>query len=223
MRACVIAAGATACLLFFTVTTVIAQGGPHDRVEIAGGVRWMGPLDFGTVDAKETTFGNSTRSLFSTTSQLDRSVGATATVSVRAIRALRVEGSFSYSPTGLTVRVTNDVEKVPDTQARAPVTQFLVEGGLLAPVGARGRLTPFVTGGLGYLRQLNDGRTLVETGRSFYAGGGLYYVRAATHPRRVKATGARVDVRAAFLRDGVAPDSRMRGAPAVTAAFFARF
>ena len=130
---------------------------------------------------------------------------------------------MSFNPTGLSTHLTGDLEGTANTIARAPVTQFLVEGGVLAEGRRHGHFTPFITGGLGYLRQLNDGRTLVETGRSFYLGGGLYYVRTSARPRRVKATGARVDVRAVFLRDGVAPDGAVRGAPAVTAAFFARF
>ncbi len=117
------------------------------------------------------------------------------------------------------------MEGVPDVTVKAPVTQFLFEGGVqMRPVRwTRGRLSPFVTAGIGYLRQLNDGRTLVETGRAWYFGGGLYYERAATHPRRLKATGVRADLRALVLRDGVAPDDTRRGAPAITASVFARF
>lgn len=200
-----------------------AQGVTPGRLELSGGLRWIGPVRFGSVDANETTLGGGARPLFSTDTRLDASVGAGATVSYRVARALRVEGAVAYNPTGLSTRITGDTEGVANTVARAPVTQFLLEAGLLVEAPRRGKLTPFVTGGAGYLRQLNDGRTLVETGRSYYAGAGLYYVRASAHPRRVKAIGARVDLRAVFLRDGVAPDSTIRGVPAVTAALFARF
>jgi hypothetical protein len=105
------------------------------------------------------------------------------------------------------------------------VQQLLVEGGvLLQAASSRTRpFSPFLTTGVGYLRHLNDGRTLVETGSAYYVGGGLYYVRAASRPRRLKATGLRADVRALFMHKGVAPDSDWRPAPAVTAAFFVRF
>ncbi|MEQ1731136.1 MAG: hypothetical protein ABL982_22430 [Vicinamibacterales bacterium] len=195
------------------------------RVELSAGARWIGPVAFGTTAATETTFGGGKRSLFDSSSQLDPSVGGSVGVGVRLTRVLHVEFAAVYNPTGLSTRIKDDVEGVPDLTVTAPVTQFLFEGGLQARPARwhRGRLSPFVTAGVGYLRQLNDGRTLVETGRAWYFGGGLYYERAATHPRRLKATGVRADLRALILRDGVAPDDTRRAAPAITASVFARF
>ena len=202
-----------------------AQTPGAGRVEVSGGARWIGPMAFGTTGATETTFGGGTRTLFDSASQLDPSVGGSVAVGVRLTRSLLAEFAVAYNPTGLSTRISGDVEGVADLTVKAPVTQFLFEGGVQARPArwTRGRLSPFVTAGIGYLRQLNDGRTLVETGRAWYLGGGLYYERAATHPRRLKATGIRADLRALVLRDGVAPDGRWRGAPAITAAVFARF
>ena len=195
------------------------------RLEVSAGARWVGPIAFGTTAATETTFGGGKRTLFDSSSQLDPSVGGTVGVGVRLTRELRAEFAVACSPTGLSTRISGDVEGVTDLTVKAPVTQFLFEGGLQVRAARwrRGRLSPFVTAGMGYLRQLNDGRTLVETGRAWYFGGGLYYERAATHQRRLKATGARADLRALVLRDGVAPDDTWRGAPAITASVFARF
>lgn len=195
------------------------------RIEVSAGGRWVGPVGFGATAANETTFGGGTRALFESDSRLDPSIGGTVAVGVGLTRLLRAEVGVAYNPTGLSTRISADREGVADVTVKAPVTQFLIEGGLLAHMARwrRGRLSPFVTGGLGYLRQLNDGRTLVETGRAWYVGGGLYYERAAAHPRRLKATGVRADVRALILRDGVAPDDSRRGAPSITASVFARF
>ena len=220
MRWC---AGAAVLALVLLPGVAFAQAAESARFEVSGGLRWFGPSGFGTVAANQTVLGGGTRRVFSSDTTLDGSMGAGTSVSYRVARAVRVEAAVAYNPTGLSTRLSGDVEGVANTVARAPVTQFLFEGGLLAAGRRRGPVTPFVTGGAGYLRQLNDGRTLVETGRSYYAGAGLYYVRASAHPRRVKAIGARVDLRAVFLRDGVAPDSTIRGVPAVTAALFARF
>jgi hypothetical protein len=195
------------------------------RVEISAGVRWIGSLDLASVPANETTLGGGQRALFDSTTTLDRSFGGTVTVGVRLSQLIRVEGSAVYSPTQLITRVTDDTEGAPDTAISAPVTQILVEGGVVAtpPPWRTRHVSPFVTAGIGYLRQLNDGRTLVETGGSYYVGGGLYYVRTSTRPGRVKATGLRADVRALGLHHGVAPDSDWRAAPAITATFFMRF
>ena len=195
------------------------------RVEVSAGAHWIGPVTFGTTTATETTFGGGKRTLFDSSSQLDPSVGGHVGVGVRVVPGLRAEFGVAYNPTGLSTQISGDVEKVADITVKAPVTQFLFEGGLQARPGRwrRGPLSPFVTAGVGYLRQLNDGRTLVETGRAWYFGGGLYYERAATHPRRLKATGIRADLRALILRDGVAPDDTRRSAPAFTIAVFASF
>ena len=206
-------------------TTVSAQTGDPSRVEISGGIRWIGPLDLADVPANETTLGGGQRALFESTTTLDHSLGGTVTVGLRLSQTFRVEGAAVFSPTQISTRVTADTEGAPDTTITAPVTQILIEGGalVLPPRWRTRHVSPFVTGGLGYLRQLNDGRTLVETGTSYYAGGGLYYVRASSRPRRVTATGVRADVRALVLRDGVAPDSDWRSALAITATFFMRF
>lgn len=214
---------ACACASLLLAHPAGAQPAPAGTIEVAGGLRWIGPVGFGRSDAAETTLGGGTRPLFSAESTLDASAGAAGLVSVRVSRAFRVEGSVAYSPTAISVRLTGDPEVATATTVSAPVSQFLVEGGIVREFRRRGRLSPFITGGAGYLRQLNDGRTLIETGTSFYAGGGLYYVRESARPRRLKATGVRVDARAEFLRGGVAPDQSTRVVPAVTAVFFARF
>lgn len=202
-----------------------AQTPGAGRIEVSAGAQWVGPIAFGTTGATETTFGGGTRTLFDSSIRLDPSVGGRLGVGVELTRGLRAEFAAAYNPTGLSTRISGDVEGVPDLTVKAPVTQFLFEGGVQARPArwTRGRLSPFLTAGLGYLRQLNDGRTLVETGRAWYLGAGLYYERAATHPRRLKATGIRADVRALILRGGVAPDDTWRRAPAITAALFARF
>jgi opacity protein-like surface antigen len=202
-----------------------AQTAGAGRVEVSAGAHWVGAVPFGTTAATETTFGGGTRRLFNSSSQLEPSVGGHVGVGVRLTSGLRVEFGLAYNPTGLSTRVSGDVEQVSDITVKAPVTQFLFEGGLQARPArwTRGHLSPFATAGVGYLRQLNDGRTLVETGRAWYVGGGLYYERPATRPRRLKATGVRGDLRALILRDGVAPDDTRRVAPAITVAVFGRF
>ena len=195
------------------------------RVEVSGGVRWIGQLNLADNPANEMTLGGGNRALFESKTTLDDSVGGTATIGVRVSQLFRVEGAVVFSPTQLSTRVTEDAEGVADTTITSPVQQLLVEGGVLVQAaGSRVRpFAPFVTAGAGYLRQLNDGRTLVETGSSYYLGGGLYYARFLSGPRRVKATGLRADVRALFMHNGVAADSDWRSAPTVTAAFFVRF
>ena len=50
------------CLL---PAVVHAQPATRGRVEVSGGIRWIGPVNFGVVDANETTFAGGRRPLFS--------------------------------------------------------------------------------------------------------------------------------------------------------------
>jgi hypothetical protein len=82
-----------------------------------------------------------------------------------------------------------------------------------------GRIRPFVTGGAGYLRQLYDERTLVESGSIYYAGGGVrVWLRGGDGRKR--SLGIRSDVRATWRRDGVEFEEKTRVWPAVTAMIF---
>jgi hypothetical protein len=197
---------------------------PAGRIEVAAGAAGIGAMSFDPVAANETTLGSGTRALFDTRTQLDGSIGAGLTFGVRLTDLIRAEATVAYNPTHLTTRVTSDTEGVPDVAVDTKVTQYIVGGDILAQPSRwrRGRLAPFVTLGAGYLRQLSDGRTLVQTGTAYFGGGGLFYQRVV-EGRRLKATGIRVDVRALALRDGVSLDRATRVTPAVTASLFARF
>lgn len=193
---------------------------------LTGGVRWMGPTAIADVAATETTAGGGSRTIFKTETRLNSSVGGTLSVGVRLSPTFSVEGGASFNPTRLTTSVTDDVEQAPDATASERVTQILAEGGVLVTPFRRraaARLSPFLIAGLGYVRHLNEGRTLVETGREFYVGAGLYYERASARARRVKSTGIRLDARTTVLQGAIAPGTGGHVAAAITAAVFARF
>lgn len=184
----------------------------------------IGSIPFASVPSEQTTRGG-TSTLFRTSTDLDRSFGPLLTVGVRFARILRAEAAFGYNNARLVTRITGDTEGGADTTAHAPVRQFLMEAGLLveAPALRTGPMVPFASGGAGYLRQLYDGRTLVETGHASYFGGGVFLEHTPARAGVVKATGLRVDVRAMRLRDGVISDGITHWAPAVAAQAFARF
>lgn len=186
----------------------------------------MTPTAIAEVAATETTAGGGSRTIFSTETTLKGSVGGAVSVGVRLSSMFAVEGGASVNPTHLTTRVTDDIEQAPDVSASERVTQVLAEGGVLVSPWKRrpsSRLSPFVIAGLGYVRHLNEGRTLVETGSELYAGAGLYYERASARESRLKSTGVRLDARATVLRGAIAPDTGGHVAAAITAAVFVRF
>lgn len=202
-----------------------AQEHTMPRVELSGGARWNGPLGFPDVAATETTPGGGARPLFVTSSKVDASFGASGTVGVRVTRRLRAELTVAFNPTHFTTRVSGDREGIADITAREAVTQFLVEGGLVMQPRRWQRpwLSPFVSVGGAWLRQLNDGRTLVQNGQAAYVGTGVSYVERLTNPKRIKASGIRVDVRLQAFRGGVALDQRVHMAPVLAASVFTWF
>lgn len=222
----VLGLGRTAAIaLAAMVSSAPAAAQSHGRVEVGGGARWSGATAFGEVVAAETMFGGGTRELFQSSTALDQSIGAEARVGVRLTSLLQVEGTVALNRTDLTTSVTGDVEGVSDTSAREPVTQYAFEGGALLQLARwrRGRFTPFAAGGAGYLRQVHDGRAAVDTGRSFYGGGGVKYLLTSGGRGRVKATGLRGEVRAVFTSTGIGPDDKLRTAPSVSGSLFVRF
>ena len=87
------------------------------------------------------------------------------------------------------------------------------------------RLVPFVTGGGGYLRQIHEGQTFIQTGRTYHLGGGIKVplVSRAAAQTWVKQIGVRVDARALVQTAGVTLDDRAHIAPALAASLFVRF
>jgi opacity protein-like surface antigen len=195
------------------------------RIEVGGGARWSGSTSFGEVAATETIFGGGTRELFQSSTELDQSTGVEVRIGVRLTSLLQVEGAVALNRTDLATHVSGDVEAAADTSAAEPVTQYAFEGGVLVPFarGSRGRLTPFATAGAAYLRQLHDGRTLLDTGHAYYVGGGVKYLLTAGGTGHLKATGLRADLRAVFASTGIAPDDKLRTAPSVSGSYFIRF
>jgi hypothetical protein len=90
------------------------------------------------------------------------------------------------------------------------VHQLSFGGALVGEIGALrfGSVVPFITGGGAYLRQLHQGRPVVEEGQVFHAGGGINVLlrRGTGFTGRGNATGLRFDARLELRRGGVAFD-----------------
>ena len=220
-------ATAIACGVFVCASAAVctAQPSVSPKYEVSAGLRWVGSITLGSELADETAPGGATRSLFSSQTRLGGSVGVTAGAGFQLSRAIRAEMAAGYGTAQLNSKISADAEQVADTTVSTPVTQLVVEAGILAQRSRwRARTTqPFVTAGVGYVREMYEGRTLIETGRAVYVGGGLYYVRASARPRHIRATGLRIDLRGYVRRGGVASTSKVHAAPEVAATMFVRF
>lgn len=195
------------------------------RFEVAAGTRWIGPTRLGILDATETGRGGARFRLFSTESDLEAAVGPEVRVGVRLTRLLQAEASLFYSTAQLSTTISSDVEGGGPATATESVTQFLIEGAIVAHL-TRWRLgrqgVPYLAAGAGYLRQLHE-QTLIETGQSYHVGGGLNYLLKAWGGRGAKAVGVRADARAGVRVKGVAFDDGLHVAPTFGASMFLRF
>ena len=124
--------------------------------------------------------------------------GFEARVAVGVSRAFAVEVGGTYAKPELGVTVSQDPELSGGAVVSERVDQFGVDvsGLYQLPLSLGRRARPYAIGGGGYLRQLHEGRLLVETGQTFHLGGGLqYWLRSST---RGRAIGVRGEVR--FVR-----------------------
>lgn len=203
------------------------------RFEISGGAGLVGGTDLGTASATLSGSGvpaGTPVTWFDTETKIESGPRYVARLAWRLTQAFQVEGGVAINRTALRTRITNDFEQAPDTTASEEFTEYLFEGGVLFHVTkltfAGGRARPFVAGGAGYLRQAHEGRTVIETGASGYAGGGLTFtLRQAPRKAFVEGLGLRADVRANFRSGGFehSDDDGVTFAPSVTGGLFIRF
>ena len=216
---------ASAALL--RIPTAVAQ--PADstaRVEVGFGMLWAGQQPLGSNAALETTGSGGTLTLFSSSSELAGAAGIDGRIGVRIVRSLVAEVETSYLKPQLRVAVSGDYEGASPVTATETVQQFMIGGNLLWYVHSRHwtpRLAPFALGGGGYLRQLHDPATLVETGHFYQFGGGLSYLLVTTPHLHMRGVGVRADVRALVRSGGVAFDGGSHTSPAAGVSAFVRF
>lgn len=211
--------------------TAQAQGGREGpslrrhHVTLTGGVTWTGGYAIGdaTAQLRGNAVGTSAPpfTLFRAESAIDGAAGVEARVGYALARHLSIEVGLAYARPGITTELSQDEEASPMAIDAERLAQYVIDvaAAWQLPRPAAGRLRPFVAGGVGYLRQLYDERTLVETGRIYYVGGGArYWLRRGDG--RQRSLGLRGDVRATFRQDGVDFEGRTRVWPAMSVMMF---
>jgi hypothetical protein len=226
--------GARSAALLLAAAAIVAPSAayaqasdpPAFRVEAAVGVSWIGRQPLGSGSANETTGTGGTSALFSASSELGSAAGVDGRIGVRLGRSLVAEAEASYATPPLRIALSADAEGAAAVTAAETIQQFTVGAGVRWSLPGRRwspRFAPFVSAGGGYLRQLHDQATLVETGRYYQAGGGATCLLVTTPHFHTKGIGARVDARAVVRAKGVAFDGGSKTSPAVGVSAFVRF
>ena len=216
------------CLMLVLARTAEAQEAPAfrpHRVVLDGGMTWSGGYAVGDVNAQ--LRGNAPGStpppftLFSASSDVSRTPGLSVRVGVTLTPQLIIEGGGSFAMPRVGFAIAQDPEVGAQRIEGEQLKQYVVDAALVwhLPLRLGSRARPFVIGGGGYLRQLHEERTLVETGQVYYGGvGARYWLRGGAATAR--SFGIRADVRANVRRGGIDFENKVRVFPALAAHLF---
>jgi len=197
---------------------------PH-RMVLEGGIGWSGGYAVGQVNAQ--LRGNAPGStpppftLFSASSDLSRAPGVSVRVGVTLTPQLIIEGGGGFAMPRVGFAIARDPEVGSQRIEGEQLKQYLFDGALVwhLPLRLGSRARPFVIGGGGYLRQLHEERTLVETGEIYYGGvGARYWLRGGAGTTR--SFGLRTDLRANVRRGGIDFENKVRVFPSLAVHLF---
>jgi hypothetical protein len=198
--------------------------GAH-RVVLEGGVVWSGGYAIGDMNAQ--LRGNAPGgtpppyTLFTASSDVGSAASVTARVGFTVTPQLVIEGGGWFGMPRLGTSITADVEAGASRIDGEQLKQYLFDAAVVwhLPLRLGPRVRPFVMGGGGYLRQLHEERTMVETGSTYFAGAGVrYWIRGGTGVAR--SFGLRTDLRANVRRGGIDFEDKVRVFPTLAVHLF---
>jgi hypothetical protein len=199
----------------------------RDRFEVSIGALWIGAADLGSTqaDLRANNVAPAPFRLFTAETSAAAAPGWDARGGYWLTRSIALEGGIARITPELRTRISGDAEGAAALTATERLDQYFIDGRvvwLLDRFRIRRHTVPFVSGGLGYLRQLHEGRTLVKTGQVYQVGGGLRH-QLASAIGWFHAIGIRLDGRVYVLVDGVHLEDSARTHGAITGAVFLTF
>ena len=196
------------------------------RIEVAGGVGVLTGTALGSqqADLRTATAGQPYR-LFSSSSRMSAAPIVDLRIGLPVSPRYGLEGHLSYGHPEIRTSLSSDAEGAPDLTAVERIDQYMIDGGLVVALDgwSIAGLHPFATVGGGYLRQLHEGRVVIEEGRVVFVGGGVKQT-IHTRPRGlIRGVGARADVRLNLLSGGIHIDDNVRRHVSMSGSLFVIF
>ena len=195
------------------------------QVTVSGGASWLGghPIGSATAQLRTNAPGASPPpfTLLSVDARIAPSVAGEARVGVAITPRLTVEGGAVFGRRRMPLSISGDPEAAPQELEGESLHHYVFDAGLAWELRRprRPRLRTFVVGGAGYLRQLHQDRTLIESGQLYYAGGGAkYWLRH--RPDSSRSLGLRGDVRLNVRRKGIDFENKARLYPSLSLSLF---
>lgn len=206
----------------FTFGTLLLLSSPAAaQIEIGGGLVWNGGYDAGRATATETansSTGGAPITLFTTRSRVAAVAGLDTRAAFYFGSRLAAEGVFQFSQPKLRVDTGDDFENAADVDVVGSTSTYLLGGSLVYHFGT-GQVVPFVLGGAGYLRLLDEDKAEVITGNELHAGGGV----KLWFDRRRQGLGVRLEAQASIRSKSPGFEDTRRILPAVSAGLLYRF
>ena len=200
---------------------------PIRRLEVTAGAGITGGGSLGSRDAalRENSLAPEPFRLFATDSRFARAAVLEARAGLALTRRYGVEGGVSFGRPELRTSVSEDVEGAPPLTVTESIAQYLVDAAAFVTLDEvrLGPVLPVVSGGIGYLRQLHEGRTVVEEGHFFHLGIGVRHWLTSQGPGLLQGSGVRADARLYLFDGGVSVDGGTRTQAAVSVGFFVVF
>jgi hypothetical protein len=206
------------------------EPGRSGSFEVSASALWMGKSSLGSSTATLTPnqTGTGSYTYFKTSEEMQSAAGFEGRLTYNLTRVIAVEGGMTYSRPGVGLAVLSDAEGAAGISVTGETLReyFFDVAGVVAlrSSGARQvRWTPFVEGGVGYLRQLHETSTLVETGQVFHGGGGVKYRLTSSPTSFVTGISLRIDARLYYLNKGFSFDNKARTFPGIGAGLVVSF
>jgi len=218
-------------LVLAASTAGYAQAGaaaPTARVEVEVGGGVFGGARLGARDANLRSNAQAPQPyrLFTADSRLASTPSLRLRTAVPLGRRLAIEGGLTWGRPEIRTSLTADAEGAASITSVERIDQYAFDVSLVWMLDALRvgeRLLPFVSGGGGYLRQLHEGRTLVEHGQVYRAGGGVRYRLMVRPEGFVRSMGLRADALVEVLRGGIAFEDRPRSHAAISGGLYVGF
>ena len=175
------------------------------RLDISIGAGFLAGSSLGDADADLRSRGQPFE-LFTTSTRIAPSVPLEGRLTFLLGPRYAFEVRGAWARPELRTEISGDVEGAPAEIAAERVNLYSLDVGLVVALRpARPRvLSPFISGGAGYVGAVHEGLTLLESGVLYRGGAGFRFPLAAGSRGRLKAYGLRGDAGLVVMTGGVA-------------------
>jgi hypothetical protein len=206
--------------------TTAQQTVAHVELEVGGGLIGGAALGASDADLRANAQARQPFRLFTAESRFVRAPALLVRAAVPLGGRFGLEGGMTWGRPEIRTSLTADAEGAPPLASVERINQFVFDASLvwmLGTVRPGQRLIPFVSGGAGYLRQLHEGRTLIEHGQTYHAGGGIKYWLFTRTGGLLRSAGLKGDARLQLLSGGITFEEGPRSHVAISGSLFVGF